>query len=181
MKTTILLIDTITNNFFQEFQNSEILMFLMKFFSFFANIETLIIFSVISFFILLKKSKLESKVFAITMIIAGSIVYFLKEIFQRTRPEGIIDITSFSFPSGHATLGMIFYGFIAYFAYRHIKKPNKKPVIILSLMIAILTGFSRIFLGIHWLSDVIAGFFISGIILFIAIYIIEKKDNFNSN
>ena len=103
-----------------------------------------------------------------------------KEIFTRPRPEGInlIEESGFSYPSGHSMVSMAYYGFIAYLIYKRQTNKLIKSIIIISLLIVILlVGFSRIYLGVHYLSDVIGGFLLS--IFYLMIFIkyskIEKK------
>lgn len=84
----------------------------------------------------------------------------LKYSFNRPRPEElrIIEETGFSFPSGHSMASMAFYGYLIYIIYKHIenKKLKYSLCILLGLMI-FLIGLSRIYLGVHYTSDVIAG------------------------
>lgn len=103
-----------------------------------------------------------------------------KSIFTRTRPIGInlIDETGYSYPSGHSMIGLSFYGFIIYLIHKNIKNKLTKTILITSLILTILLiGFSRIYLGVHYLTDVIGGFLLS--IIYLTIYIkiinLEKK------
>ena len=88
----------------------------------------------------------------------------LKSILQRPRPNEyrIINETGYSFPSGHSMISMAFYGFIIYLIYKNIKNKYLKWISIILLSILILMiGFSRIYLGVHYVSDVLAGFLFS--------------------
>ena len=93
-------------------------------------------------------------------------------IIQRPRPEDfrLIEETGYSFPSGHSMASMAFYGLIIYFAFKYVKNKNAKIIIctILSLLV-LLIGISRIYLGVHYASDVIAGFVLS--IAYLVVYI----------
>ena len=88
----------------------------------------------------------------------------LKHIVQRPRPIEfrIIDENGYSFPSGHSMVSAAFYGFLIYLIYKNIKNKYLKwgLITILSLLI-IFIGISRIYLGVHYTSDVLAGFLIS--------------------
>ena len=88
----------------------------------------------------------------------------LKHIVQRPRPTGhrIIDESGYSFPSGHSMVSAAFYGFLIYLIYKKVKNNYLKwgLIILLSLLI-FLIGISRIYLGVHYTSDVLAGFLIA--------------------
>ena len=96
----------------------------------------------------------------------------LKHIVQRPRPteHRIIDEAGYSFPSGHSMVSAAFYGFLIYLIYKNVKNKYLKwgLITILSLL-TLLIGTSRIYLGVHYTSDVLAGFLvaISYLIVFI--------------
>jgi undecaprenyl-diphosphatase len=86
-------------------------------------------------------------------------VDFFKAYFSRIRPQGLIEITGSSFPSGHATMSMIFAILVTYTTLRHINnKIHKNTLITLVYTISLSIGLSRAYLGVHWASDVLAGF-----------------------
>ncbi|MCC2630875.1 MAG: hypothetical protein K0S38_684 [Candidatus Paceibacter sp.] len=95
-------------------------------------------------------------------IVGGEILSLVfKHLLARNRPEEILFHVSrvgFAFPSGHALLGTIFYGSLGLFA-AHLatKKLHKKLIVIATALIIFLVGFSRIYLGVHWFSDVVGG------------------------
>lgn len=102
----------------------------------------------------------------------------LKHIVQRPRPTEfrIIDETGYSFPSGHSMVSAAFYGFLIYLIYKNIKnKYLKWSLIILLSIIVLLVGTSRIYLGVHYTSDVIAGFLISIAYLIIFTHIVSTQ------
>lgn len=129
--------------------------------------------------IILKNKKTALYIF-INLVSSFTINEIVKTMFTRSRPIGInlIEETGFSFPSGHSMISLSFYGFISYLLYKNAKNKYHKTIIIISTsLIILLIGFSRIYLGVHYLSDVIAGFLLASIYLTIYLKLIkiEKK------
>lgn len=101
----------------------------------------------------------------------------LKIIIRRSRPIDIslISETGYSFPSGHAMVSMAFYGFMIYLIYKKLKnKWLKWSLIILNIILIVLIGMSRIYLGVHYPSDVIAGFLVGIAYLILYTNIVKK-------
>ena len=100
-----------------------------------------------------------------------------KHIVQRPRPTEfrIIDESGYSFPSGHSMVSAAFYGFLIYLIYKNVKnKYLKWSLVTLLSILVILIGTSRIYLGVHYTSDVLAGFLISISYLIIFVTVIKK-------
>ena len=91
----------------------------------------------------------------------------IKEILQRPRPEEALHLIrqgGFSFPSGHAMTGLVFYGLVLYFFLSSIKNSSTRGVLLAVGVIYIFSiGFSRIYLGVHYPSDVLAGWCLGGL------------------
>ena len=101
----------------------------------------------------------------------------LKIIFQRERPIGyrLIEITGYSFPSGHSMVSLAFYGLLIYIIYILVKNIKLRNILItINVIIIILIGISRVYLGVHYLSDVLVGYSISTIYLLILIKLLKK-------
>ena len=120
------------------------------------------------------KNRKYKYIIPINLITIACINIILKNIFDRPRPSQyrLIEQSGFSFPSGHSMASMAFYGYFIYLSYKYIK--NKKIryslCTILTILI-LLIGISRIYLGVHYASDVIAGlcFSMAYLILMISI------------
>ena len=101
----------------------------------------------------------------------------IKFIMQRPRPTEfrIIEETGYSFPSGHSMVSLAFYGYLVYLIYKYINNKHLKRtlIIILSILICVI-GVSRIYLGVHYTSDVLGGFLISLAYLIIYIELVNK-------
>jgi undecaprenyl-diphosphatase len=98
---------------------------------------------------------------AITMAGSFGISLVLKSTFHRPRPAAFFGAlpNSYSFPSGHALNSLCFYGTIAAIAFMYVRRPRVRWAIWLTAALIIgMIGFSRICLGVHYPSDVIAGY-----------------------
>lgn len=98
--------------------------------------------------------------------------FIVKNIVQRPRPidHRLISETGFSLPSGHSMVSMAFYGYLIYLICKYIK--NKKIKICLTIFLSsliFLVGLSRIYLGVHYTTDVLAGYLLG--ISYLIIYI----------
>jgi undecaprenyl-diphosphatase len=117
----------------------------------------------------------------ITMVGLGStgILHLFKEIFKRQRPLDplIRDVTGFSFPSGHSFSSFTFFGLIIYILWKTgIKKAWKIIVTIVLFLFAAIIAFSRVYLRVHYPSDVVAGFCLSFVWLMLSLWILHKVD-----
>ena len=127
-------------------------------------------------FIVIKNKKVPLTIF-INLCCAIILNILLKNIVQRPRPIGfrLIEETGYSFPSGHSMVSMAFYGYLIYLIYKNVKNKYWKWLGIIGLSILIIAiGVSRIYLGVHYTSDVIAGFLVS-----IAYLIVFIKATYN--
>jgi len=100
-------------------------------------------------------------------------IFVLKNIFDKARPGlGAFYLeSSFSFPSGHTAIAVALYGYLIYTIWSQNHHSLKKPAIWLLSILVILIGISRLYLGVHYLSDVLAGYAVGAIWLAIAIRI----------
>ncbi len=126
-------------------------------------------------FLTIKDKKVGIKVF-INILIIALINQLIKFIIRRERPDyRMVEERGYSFPSGH-TMGAIgFYGFYIYLAFKCIDNKKIKLFIIAFLATIIVSiGITRIYLGVHYPTDVIAGFFVTIAIIIINVKILDK-------
>lgn len=128
---------------------------------------------------ILIRDKRKSIFFPVNLALIGGINYFLKFLIQRERPiNSLIEVTGYSFPSGHSSSSLAFYGFLIYYVYQNCKNPKLKTILISFLSILILTiGVSRIYLRAHYFTDVIGAFTYSLAYLIIFIFIFKSYCN----
>ncbi|BAO55986.1 hypothetical protein NMS_1977 [Nonlabens marinus S1-08] len=127
----------------------------------------LIVFSVCTllFYLIFKNWKYVAQL-ALVMVLALSSNLILKQIINRARPtaEHLVTVETLSYPSGHAMMAMAFYGLLIYLITQFNFRKAYKFLVIFTLIVLILSiGLSRIYLGVHFPSD-IAGGFIAGFI-----------------
>lgn len=109
------------------------------------------------------KRKIGSAIGYITAIVGGGgLDALLKYVIKRERPISdttLVEVGGFSFPSGHAMLSIVFWGMIAYFLIKYAKSWKIRLFIVISAgFIIFLIGFTRLYLHVHYMSDVIAGY-----------------------
>lgn len=119
----------------------------------------------------------KNSVLALWITVAGSELFnfLLKVLFQRQRPESALYLEhSLSFPSGHATAAVAFYGFIAYILFKSAKQwTTKISVLFFGFTTILAIGFSRLYLGVHFFSDVLGGYLLGLLWLIIGISVLK--------
>lgn len=148
---------------------------LVKVVTWFGSATCLILLTVILFIII--KNKKAGLLIGTNLVIISILNQTLKSLLQRPRPTGfrIINETGYSFPSGHSMISLAFYGFLIYLIYKNIKNKCLKFTLIISLFILIISiGLSRIYLGVHYTSDVFAGFLLSIAYLIFYCSVVDK-------
>ncbi len=129
--------------------------------TFLGNVSTLIYLSCIVGIFLLISRKFASA-FTLVIVTFGGIGLnvWLKNIFARVRPalwERIVDAKSYSFPSGHAMYSLVVYGFIGYLLIANFRSLAGLILFLITVLILGI-GFSRLYLGVHYPTDIIAGY-----------------------
>ena len=131
----------------------------------------------ILYFLFIRKHKWYSIKIPAISLSSVLLMTVLKMLFNRQRPliPLLEQARGLSFPSGHAMMSVTFFGLLIYFTYLHLKNPALKSIVISVMIILILSiGISRVYLRVHYASDVIAGFCMGVIWLTIAIKTLNR-------
>lgn len=133
--------------------------------------------SLIAYFLFIKKHKWYSiKIPAIALSSLG-LMFLLKGLFDRERPSIplLFHAKGLSFPSGHALMSVTFYGLLIYMIFKGVEnKPLKWSLIILLILLIMIIGMSRVYLRVHYATDVIAGYCIGFLWLVFAVWLLNK-------
>ena len=124
------------------------------------------------------KNKRMSIFYAGTFAVVCVANFIIKQIVRRARPEHlmIIEETGFSFPSGHAMMTFAFFAILIHFVCKMVKNKTLKISLVSVFSLLILAiGFSRVYLGVHYLTDIVAGFLISFVIVSVCLIIYNTK------
>ena len=162
-------LDNIVYNFLSNNIISDNLTQIVKVLTNFGGAIVLIVLA-LSSLVFVKNKKIGLCIILNLVLITG-LNLIIKNILQRERPTGfrLIEEGGYSFPSGHSMVSMAFYGLIIIFVYKYIKNKYIKCFAIPFFSILILLiGISRVYLGVHYTTDVLAGFLLS--ISYLVIY-----------
>jgi membrane-associated phospholipid phosphatase len=133
--------------------------------------------SLIAYFLFIKKHKWHSiKIPAIALSSLG-LMFLLKGLFDRERPTVplLFEAKGLSFPSGHALMSVTFYGLLIYMIFKTVKNPALKWTLIsLLVLLIIIIGSSRVYLRVHYATDVIAGYCIGFLWLVFTVWLLNK-------
>lgn len=136
----------------------------MKLITFFGSGQflTAVAFILIIVFFRKEEYSFNASMIVINLILSSLLNVGIKYIIHRERPDilRLIDIGGYSFPSGHSMAAMSFYGFLIYLCCKNYKTKWKYLIISLLASLIALIGLSRVYLGVHYASDVLGGFFL---------------------
>ena len=120
-----------------------------------------------------KRYYAEMIVYPMGILITHLVNKGIKEVVKRERPSlnETLDALGYSFPSGHAMLSIMTFGFLAYIIAANLKSVTGKYIITILMGIVIVSiGLSRVILNVHYPTDILAGYCVGGILLIMAIY-----------
>lgn len=136
----------------------------------------------IAYFLFIKKHRWYSIKVPVVALSSLLLMFILKSIFHRDRP--LIPLLEaakgYSFPSGHATMSITFYGLMIYIVWHYIKRTWLKwTLTVLLVFLIVFIGVSRVYLRVHYPSDVLAGFCVGLMWLLLSLWILKKIENFS--
>ncbi len=153
---------------------------LTKFMTTITNISRayfLITMSIVLLFILKNKKHALLIIINLTCVFLSS--QLLKLIFHRGRPDGefLVTVSGYSYPSGHAMVSLAYFAFILYLINQKITNKFTRAILtIITSILILLIGFSRVYLGVHYTTDIIAGFLLAIAYLMIFLTIVRPKE-----
>ncbi len=151
------------------------------FFKIFTNLASFKFFIIICFLFYFILPKTPALLYIFLMLIDALLIEIFKRLIKRERPniKRLVKEKGYSYPSGHTTSATCFYGFTIFLTLASDIILPLKLIISLSLIFFIfLIGFSRIYLGVHYLSDIIGGLLIGSSYLLLYIYLTNNILNF---
>ncbi|MBO0961193.1 phosphatase PAP2 family protein [Neobacillus sp. MM2021_6] len=159
-------------------QETPVLTKVMEFFTFIGSAPFVTVLIILFVFFLYKVLHHRSELILFMSVIIGSAVLngILKHIFKRVRPDfhRLIDISGYSYPSGHAMNAFTVYVILTFLLWRHIpSKWGRSVLIVCSSFMILAIGISRIYLGVHFPSDIMGGYLASGFWLTTAIWFFQ--------
>jgi undecaprenyl-diphosphatase len=135
----------------------------------------------IIYFLFIRRHRWYSIKVPVISLSSLALMFILKNAFGRHRPDIPLlkEASGLSFPSGHALMSVTFYGLIIHIVWNTVKKPWLKwTVIILLILLILVIGFTRIYLRVHYPSDVFAGFATGFLWLVSSIWAIDKIEKY---
>lgn len=164
-------------HFIQGFESKQ-LTSVMKFFTQLGSFSSvMMIFLLVLVILGLYKSKVKMLIFGVVVLGTPLINEMLKLAFQRSRPHlhRLIEIGGYSFPSGHSMNAASVYGVLVYLLWKHVPgKVGRTVLLSISCLFILMIGVSRIYLGVHYPSDVIAGYLASSFWVLAVIWLFHK-------
>jgi undecaprenyl-diphosphatase len=171
--------DSAVSSYIQSFESPGLTV-IMKGFTDLGSTPTVILLSLLMMILLyrgLRRRRADLIFFGVVIAGTGIINEILKQLFARTRPDvhRLITAGGYSFPSGHSMAAFAFYGVLSYLFWRHLSTLFGRALWLLFCSLMILAiGVSRVYLGVHYPSDIVGGYLASGCWLAFAIGFFQR-------
>ena len=136
---------------------------------------------ILAAYFIFKRHRWYSIKIPVVAISSYLLMALMKLYFERERPDDPVHqaAAGFSFPSGHAMSAMTFYGILIYLVWKNVKSGTLQWILIVLLVLFIfMIGFSRVYLRVHYASDVFAGFSLGLVWLVLSLWVMKKIENF---
>jgi membrane-associated phospholipid phosphatase len=136
----------------------------------------------IAYFLFIKKHRWYSIKIPVVALGGVTLMFLLKMLFNRPRPliPLLREAAGLSFPSGHAMMSFSFYGLLIYLVWQNVKNGWVRGIaIVLLFFLILLIGFSRIYLRVHYASDVLAGFCVGIIWLVLSLWVTRRIETYS--
>lgn len=158
---------------------TEWLTVVMEFFTYIGATRFILILTIVAFLFLFYVLKHRIEIFVLLSVVFCTPILnrLLKLYFHRARPDfnRLIEIGGYSFPSGHAMNAFSFYSILAFLLWRHVPtRVGRIAVIIASSVMILGIGISRVYLGVHYPSDILGGFLASGLWITAVIWFFQR-------
>jgi len=152
---------------------------LMETFTWLGSTKVAIIIALVAIAVLavFLRHRKELVLFILAVGLAPLLNRLIKSIFERERPtlHRLIEEVGYSFPSGHSMGAFTMYGILTYLLWRHVPSAwGRTLMVVIGLALTLCIGMSRIYLGVHYPSDVIGGYLISGAWIGLSIEVFER-------
>jgi undecaprenyl-diphosphatase len=154
-------LDIVINQFLLQFRNPALTRFMMQVSTFGENLA-LISVGILALYTLYQKKYASLGILTFCTSLALMFTFVFKKVIQRSRPDialRLVSESSFSYPSGHATVAFTIYPILGIWLYANtnLRKPWKFIISVFLILFACLIGLSRLYLGVHYFSDILAG------------------------
>ncbi|WP_440111749.1 phosphatase PAP2 family protein [Paenibacillus sp. QZ-Y1] len=151
----------------------------MQLFTWMGSGKLVVVITIIAMLVLYVSLRHKRELLFLACVLVGSTLLnaLLKLVFQRARPtiNRIIEVSGYSFPSGHSMAAFSLYGGLAFLIWKHIPTVTGRVLMIIASAVFSLTiGISRIYLGVHYPSDIVGGYFLSGCWLATCIWFYQR-------
>lgn len=139
------------------------------------SVYSVLVTLLVALLIYMLRGKKYAILFLWVMSVSSIVVYCMKSLFNVSRPSDAV-MTAFgqSFPSYHATIATVFFLMIMYICDSYLKKFWRIIFNSFCILMILLVSFSRIYLGVHWFSDILGGIVLGSVLVYLSTILFKK-------